>query len=231
MTSSWWRRVTDGSVQGDKDQFFGRRALSSIAWKNGSAGLRERRGKLRNVIIHPTGGVSRRPGLRFVDYGKRAGPFGSGRIRRPMRSTFWSSTAYLRSTSIATESGCGSRQPMECAHLDQINWVQSADALLVVHPDVPPQKITRRSCDRLGRRRVDVRGGSGTKTLSASAGLRRTQTTLDPSGTSGNVDIVASEPVFAPDHLGVRLRLNDREVHRQRSHFRVSGSRRCHGRH
>jgi hypothetical protein len=35
--------------------------------------------------------------------------------------------------------------PWTLDQLGQINWTQSADTLLVVHPDVPPKKITRTS--------------------------------------------------------------------------------------
>ena len=35
--------------------------------------------------------------------------------------------------------------PWSAAQIAQINWTQSADTLLIVHPEVPPKKITRQA--------------------------------------------------------------------------------------
>ncbi len=105
----------------------------------------------------------------------------------------------------------GFSTPWSFAHLAQINWVQTTDSLLVVHPDVPPQEITRRDASNWIVAEWTFSEKSGRK-LAPHRKFAPEQTTLNPSGTSGNIVIVASDEVFTPDHLGIRLRLNDREV-------------------
>lgn len=107
------------------------------AYENGAA-------KLRNVFIHPTGGISRRKGLGYVDTAR-----GDGRL---VAFEFNTEQVYLlvftdlfidvyrdsvKVASFAT--------PWTEDQIAQIVWVQSADTLLVVHPEVPPKKITRTS--------------------------------------------------------------------------------------
>ena len=99
---------------------------------------------LRNVFIRPTGGVTRRHGLRFVDVA--AGP---GRL---IAFEFNTEQVYLLVLSEGRvdvyRDGihvAAVPAPWSYAQLRQINWTQSADTLLIVHPDVPPKKITRTS--------------------------------------------------------------------------------------
>ncbi len=173
------------------------------AFENGAA-------KLRNVFIHPTGGLSRRPGLRFVDTAR-----GPGRL---VAFEFSTEKAYLLlfSDHAVDVYRNGIRvadfaAPWSVAQLDQINWTQSPDTLLVVHPEVPPRIITRQTdaewfvsewtfSDRDGRLLVPHYKFAGE------------QTTLQASGTSGSIIVTATEPVFLPDHIGVRFRIAGREV-------------------
>lgn len=173
------------------------------AFENGAA-------RLRNVIIHPTGGVSRRAGLRYVGTARGPGRLIPAEFRSDevylLIFTAYHVEVYRDGVAIA-----GFASPWSAAQLDQINWVQSADALLVVHPNVPPQQIMRHSATDWTAADWAFSENSGRKG-SPRCRFAAEQVTLDPSGTSGNVDIIASEPVFAPEHVGVRLRLNDREV-------------------
>src|SRR5262245_46671162 len=98
--------------------------------------------RLRNVFIQPTGGVTRRPGLRHVAL--LPGP------ARLIPFEFNTEQTYLMVLThgvlhifqgdavVATLSG-----PWSAAMLPQIGFTQSADTLLLVHPDMPPQRITR----------------------------------------------------------------------------------------
>lgn len=107
------------------------------AYENGAA-------RLRNVFIQPTGGVQRRAGLAFID-----ALAGRGRL---VSFEFNSEQVYLLAftAGLATVYMDGARvaqfaAPWTAAHLADIDWTQSADTLLVVHPDVAPQRITRTS--------------------------------------------------------------------------------------
>lgn len=107
------------------------------AYENGAA-------RLRNVFIHPTGGVTRRAGLRHLD--DLPGP---GRL---IPFAFNTAQVYLL---VLTDGLCsvfmdGVRvatlpTPWTEAQLGTLSWTQSADTLLMVHPDVAPRKITRAS--------------------------------------------------------------------------------------
>lgn len=114
---------------------FGRGDLRG--YENGAA-------KLRNVVIHPTGGVSRRPGLRYV--GDAAGAarlvafeFNTEQtyllVFTHQRLEIYADDAFL--TWIAT--------PWTEAELGRLSWTQSADTLFVFHPEAKPRRITRTS--------------------------------------------------------------------------------------
>ena len=166
--------------------------------------------KLRNVFIHPTGGVRRRAGLRYIDTAA-----GNGRL---LSFEFNSDQTYLvvltnsrmdiyadgvLETTIAT--------PWTGAQVKQVVWTQSADTLLLTHPDAWPKKLTRNS--------------GGTWALTDWAFYTKdnivhqpfykfadTGVTLTPSGTSGAVTLTASASVFASGHLGTRLRVTGKQV-------------------
>lgn len=113
------------------------------AYENGAA-------RLRNVFIQPTGGVTRRAGMRYLDTlpGAGEGP-GAGRL---IAFEFNTAQVYLLAL---TDHLCsvymdGAKvacfaTPWTAAHLPALNWTQSADTLLVVHPETEPRTITRTS--------------------------------------------------------------------------------------
>jgi len=173
------------------------------AYDNGAA-------RLRNVFIHPTGGVSRRPGLRYVDTAR-----GDGRL---VAFEFNTEQVYLLAftdqfvdvyrdgalvASFAT--------PWTAAQVTQIAWVQSADTLLVVHPDVPPKKITRTS---------DSDWTIGDWSFVEDQGrihqphhkFAADAVTMTPSATTGAITLAASADVFVAGHVGARFRIQDKEV-------------------
>lgn len=173
------------------------------AYENGAA-------KLNNVFIHPTGGVTRRAGLRFVDTAR-----GQGRLVPFEFSTEQVYVLVFTDRYVDVYRGgvreAGFSVPWTRQNLDQINWTQSADTLLVVHPDVPPKKITRTS-----EAQWDIADWEYVveeeRIYSPHYKFADTAVTLQPSGTSGNVSITASSPVFLSTHVGCRFRIEDREI-------------------
>jgi len=166
--------------------------------------------KLRNVFIHPTGGITRRHGLRFVDMA--AGP---GRL---IAFEFNTEQVYLlvfsdRRVDVYREGAHVDvfDAPWTVEQIGQINWTQSADTLLVVHPDVAPKKITRTAAGNWLLSGWTFQ----TKTLRKQAPHHKfaaPDVTLKASATTGTVQVTASTPVFTAAHVGVRLRIDDKDV-------------------
>ncbi|MAO57478.1 MAG: hypothetical protein CMM61_17525 [Rhodospirillaceae bacterium] len=165
---------------------------------------------LRNLFIQPTGGVCRRPGTRLV----RAAP-GDGRL---VAFEFNTEQIYLlcftnERIDVYTD---GTRTatieaPWTEAQLAKLVWVQSADTLLLVHPEAPPRKITRTSDSdwQISDWAYDETDG---RIHQPHHKFAATDVTLDPSSTSGTITLVASADVFVDDHVGTRFRLADKEV-------------------
>ncbi len=173
------------------------------AYDNGAA-------KLRNVFIQPTGGTTRRAGLRYIDTAA-----GMGRL---MSFEFNSEQTYLLvltglrldiyadgllQTTIVT--------PWSEEQVSQVAWTQSADTLLMVHPEVPPKKLTRNA--------------GGTWSLNEWVFYTKDNVvyqpyykfadaavTLTPSATTGTITLTASESVFEAGHVNTRLRFATKEV-------------------
>ncbi|MCM2343312.1 MAG: hypothetical protein NDJ24_01980 [Alphaproteobacteria bacterium] len=165
---------------------------------------------LRNVFIQPTGGVTRRSGLRYIDT-----VAGDGRL---LAFEFSVEQTYL----LALTEGLLSIYadgvlltsmvaPWTAAQISQLSYTQSADTLLLVHPDVPPRRLTRQ-------------GGGVWQLLDwdffTDANIIHqpyfkfvdTAVTVTASATSGTVTLTSSTAVFTPDHEGTRLRLAGKEV-------------------
>ena len=165
--------------------------------------------RLRNVFIHPTGGLSRRDGLYSVD--RLPG--------RPRLVAFEFNTeqVYLLAFTagrIAVYRGdrleASLVAPWGEAALAQIAWTQSADTLLVCHPDHQPQRLTRRGADHWTLEPWapaidDTDQGS----LSRAPFYRfaPADVTLAASAAEGAVTLTASADVFTSAHAGSRLRI------------------------
>lgn len=173
------------------------------AYENGAT-------KLRNVFIQPTGGVTRRSGLRYIDT-----IAGKGRL---IAFEFNSDQVYLivvTNTRLDIYAN-GSHvthltAPWTLEQIAQLAWTQSADTLLLTHPDVPPKKLTRNA--------------GGTWSLSDWAFFTNNNVvkqpyykfanataTVTPSATSGTVTLTASEAVFQAGHENTRVRIGGKEV-------------------
>lgn len=166
--------------------------------------------KLRNVFIAPIGGVSRRSGLRHIDMAR-----GPGRL---VAFEFNTDQTYLlvftaghvdvyadgiKTADFAT--------PWTAEQIRQINWTQSADTLLVVHPEIEPRKITRSSHTTWTIEPWHFFEQDGVIRQPHHKFAADT-VTLTPSGTGGNITLTASAEVFQAEHVGLRLRIQGKEV-------------------
>lgn len=166
--------------------------------------------KLRNLFIFPTGGVTRRAGLAYVDTAA-----GDGRLIAFEFNTQQTYLLVLTANKITIYSNgvevADLTAPWSLTQIPQVAWTQSADTLLLVHPDVPPKKLTRSGAGTFSLddwtffTENNVREQPYYKFADSAA-------TLTPSGTTGTITLTASAPVFAPGHAGTRLRVSGKEV-------------------
>ncbi|NQU58991.1 MAG: hypothetical protein HQ513_17305 [Rhodospirillales bacterium] len=173
------------------------------AYENGAS-------TLTNVFIHPTGGLSRRAGLRFLDMARGDGrlvgfEFNANQIYLLIFSDLHVDV-YRDDVKVADFVS-----PWSLAQVAGINWTQSADTLLVVHPDVAPKKITRTSdaawtVTDWTFHATDVRIHQPHHKFSDD------DVTLTPSATSGAITLTASADVFDATHVGGRFRIVDKEI-------------------
>lgn len=189
---------TAGEISSD---LLGRSDL--VAYQNGAA-------KLQNLFIFPTGGVTRRAGLRYIDT-----IAGNGRLIpfefNTQQTYLIVLTAnqidiYLDDVNVATLIS-----PWPLNDIQQVAWTQSADTLLLVHPDYPPKKLLR---DSGGSFSLDdwVFFTEDNVIQQPYYKFADSSVTLTPSGTTGTITLTASSDVFDPGHAGTRLQVGGKQV-------------------
>ncbi len=184
-------------------ELLGRHDLKS--YENGAA-------RLRNVVVKSTGGVSRRPGLAFVD--TVPGParliaFAFNTEQDYLLAVVDGGMRVFRDDALATTAVT----PWTEAQLDQLSWTQDADTLIVCHPEVAPRRITR-----TGHTSWTIAGF--TFDTDATTGACKqpyfrfapATVTLTPSATTGTITLTASASLFQAGHVGARFRLDGKEV-------------------
>jgi hypothetical protein len=189
------RRIKSSFAAGElAPALYGR--LDLRAFENGAR-------RLRNVVIQPTGGVARRPGLRHV--ADLAGPARLIAFEFNTEQTYLLVLTDARLRVFMEDAEVANiPAPWNATTLTQLAFTQNADTLLLFHPDMSPQRITRTS-------HTAWTITSFTLLRAPWASFAR-GVTLAPSGTAGTISIAASAPVFRAGHVGVKLRLNGRRV-------------------
>jgi hypothetical protein len=187
------RRVKSSFTAGElAPELLGRGDLR--AYENGAR-------TLRNVVIQPTGGVTRRPGLLHVatiGAPVRLVPFefNTEQAYLLVLSPGWLDV-YMGDAHVAFLPG-----PWTAQMLPQLAWTQSADTLLLFHPEMQPRSVTRSSHTAwtIGDFAIPSLPYHG-----FAPGV-----VLTPSGLSGSIAISASADVFVAAHLNVTLRIRGR---------------------
>jgi len=166
--------------------------------------------RLRNVFLRPTGGVSRRDGLRHI-----AKLIGRARL---ISFEFNTDQSYLL---VLTDGRMDvyldgayafhSVSPWSEAQLSDLSWTQMADTLLVVHPDMAPRRITRASHTSWTIRTWDY-ANDGNRIFEPYYRFANPLISMTPSNVVGNVTLTTSSGVFTPEHAGTRLLLRGKPV-------------------
>jgi len=174
------------------------------AFENGAA-------KLRNVVVETTGGARRRPGTEYV-----AAVPGEGRM---VALETGPSEAYLLVFSnfridVYREDDWQAMltTPWSATDLANIAWAQQNDSLLVVHPNVPPQQVTRVSdlIWSIEEWRFETKDNGAI--CAPFARFADSDVLIQPSATSGSITLTTSQPFFIAQHFGGRLRIEGKQV-------------------
>lgn len=190
------RRIKTSFAAGElSPELLGRADLR--AYENGAA-------RLTNVFILPTGGVRRRPGLRHL-----AMLPGRARLIVFEFSTEQTYLLVLTDRRLGVWRGdvevASIATPWTEAELPQLGWTQSADTLLVVHPEVPPQRITRTS-------HTDWLIAPWAFSAEPYHRFAPAEVTLSPSATTGSTILTASASIFTTGHVGATFRIGRKRV-------------------
>lgn len=165
---------------------------------------------LRNVFIKPTGGITRRFGLGYVDTAP-----GVGKLVAFEFNSEQTALLVITDRQIDIYSG-GVKEatlvaPWSEEQIAQIAWTQSADTLLLTHPDIYPKKLVRSVFGTwsLGDWDFYVEDGTSYQPYYKFA---NSDTTLTPSALSGDITLSASRDVFEQGHENTRLRVQGVDV-------------------
>lgn len=167
-------------------------------------------GRLQNVRIIATGGVTRRRGLRHIDLASGKGrlvpfEFNTNQVYL-LIFTDQAVAIYLDDALIETLTA-----PWTEDQLAKLTWTQSADTLLLVHPDVPPKKLTRKAADDWSITDWKFHEKDG-RIFQPHYKFADDDVTLTPSATSGTITLTASADIFLAGHVNSRFRVADKEV-------------------
>ena len=166
--------------------------------------------KATNVLIQPQGGLRRRPGLKHILELPNSSTPSAGNGVRLVPFQFSVDDSYMlcfthqrmyiikAGSVIANINGTGNNYlttGVTSSMVDDMCWTQSADTLIVVHPDLQPVKIVRGASDSLWTA-TSVTFDSIPK-YAFTLTTTNPAATLTPSAVSGNITLTASAGVFS----------------------------------
>ena len=171
-----------------------------------------------NVVCQPQGGIRRRPGTKYVSSLPNTSTESAGNGTRLVEFEFSTSDSYMlcfthnrmhvfKNKTLITAINGGANAYLDTsgvgltgARLANIVWTQSADTLIVVHPDINPIKIVRGGTDATWTATAitfdSIPKYAFTAAFSNPAG------TLTPSAVSGKVTLTASTSFFTAGSVG-----------------------------
>jgi len=171
-----------------------------------------------NVVCQPQGGIRRRPGTKYIASLPNSSTESAGNGTRLVEFEFSTSDSYMlcfthnrmyvfkNKNQITNINGSGnpyldtSSLGLTGTRLANIVWTQSADTLIVVHPDINPIKIVRGGTDATWTGSAitfdSIPKYAFTASFSNPAG------TLTPSAVSGKITLTASSSVFTAGSVG-----------------------------
>jgi hypothetical protein len=165
---------------------------------------------LRNMFIFPTGGVTRRSGLAYIDSVAASGRLISFEFNTQQTYlivlTDGQIDIYFEGVKITTMAS-----PWSTDQISSVTWTQSADTLLLTHPDVLPKRLNR-NADASWTLSDWVFFIDNNIQYQPYYKFANSDVTVLPSGVTGNITLTASSDVFFSEHAGTRIRVGGKEV-------------------
>jgi len=170
--------------------------------------------KAKNVICQPQGGVTRRPGTKFIN--ELGGTPADG--VRLIAFEFSTDDSYMLAFTtnrmyvyknkalITNINGSGNDYlnttgfGLTGTHMDHLVWTQSADTLILVHEDQRPIKIVRGASDSSWT--ISNITFDSVPQYAFTIATSNPAATLTPSDVSGKITLTASTGVFNSGHVG-----------------------------
>lgn len=166
--------------------------------------------QLKNLVPIEQGGLTRRPGSRFVKEVKDSTD--AGHLLIPF--VFNAEQAYVLELGdlyvrFYTDQGrledppatpVEIVSPWTSAQLSQLRYAQRADIMTLVHPDVAPYRLSRVDNLTWTLTKIDFNDGPWLDE-------NTTATTITSSGLTGTVTLTASDPIFEAGHVGAQWRI------------------------
>jgi hypothetical protein len=171
--------------------------------------------KATNVVCQPQGGITRRPGTRYVTALPNSGTESAGNGSRLVAFEFSTSDSYMlcfthnrmyvfkNGSLVSNINGTGNPYlvtTIGSSVLNDMCWTQSADTLIVTQETIAPVKIVRGGSDSSWT--ASALAFDSVPKYAFSVTVTNPAATLTPSSVSGKVTLTASAGVFNSGHVG-----------------------------
>jgi hypothetical protein len=171
--------------------------------------------KATNVVCQPQGGITRRPGTRYVTALPNSGTESAGNGSRLVAFEFSTSDSYMlcfthnrmyvfkNGSLVSNINGTGNPYlvtTIGSSVLNDMCWTQSADTLIVTQETIAPVKIVRGGSDSSWT--ASTLAFDSVPKYAFSVTVTNPAATLTPSSVSGKVTLTASAGVFNSGHVG-----------------------------
>jgi hypothetical protein len=166
--------------------------------------------KATNVLIHPQGGLRRRPGTKHVLELPNSSTPSAGNGVRLVPFQFSVDDSYMlcfthqrmyvvKAGAVVTNINSSGNDYLTTSitsdMVDDMCWTQSADTLIVVHPDLQPVKLVRGASDASWT--ASTITFDSIPKYAYTLSFSNPAATLTPSAVSGNISLTASAGVFS----------------------------------
>tara|TARA_R110000803_G_scaffold42144_2_gene90523 strand:+ start:8511 stop:10508 length:1998 start_codon:yes stop_codon:yes gene_type:complete len=173
--------------------------------------------KATNIICQPQGGITRRPGTRYLTALPNTGAESAANGSRLVSFEFSTDDSYMlcfthnrmhvfkNGALVEDINGSGNDYlalTLPSASLNEMCWTQSADTLIVVHEDIAPIKIVRGGSDATWTASTLVLASVPKYAFTIATFDTSAAGHLTPSAVSGKVTLTSQHAIFTSAHVG-----------------------------